>query len=130
MTERDESQPSARTVVLVADDDIHINALISRLLEREGFEVLRVQDGQDAIAQIGERRVDLLVLDLMMPRVDGFGVMNHLEKARPELLKRTVVVTAFPESEAILKFRPVCTILQKPFEMNALLAAIRDCANR
>ena len=129
MSLRHESPPSTRTVVLVADDDIHINALISRLLEREGFEVVRVRDGQDAITQIDERDVDILVLDLMMPRVDGFGVMNHLEKTRPQLLRRTIVVTAFPESETILGFRHVCRILQKPFDMSALLAAIRDCAD-
>lgn len=124
-------EPVAATtmrVVLVADDDVHINTLITRLLRRAGYDVVRVHDGYDAITELGSRHVDLLVLDLMMPRVDGFGVIAHLQRMQPELLKRTIVVTAFPESEALLALKSPCRILRKPFDAGALLEAVRACA--
>lgn len=128
MTSSAEPAASTRRVVLVADDDVHINALITRLLRRAGYDVVRVHDGYDAIAELGSRHVDLLILDLMMPRVDGFGVLAHLQKKRPELLKRTTIVTAFPESEPLTAMKPVCRVLRKPFDTGALLEAVRACA--
>ena len=125
------AEPVAATtmrVVLVADDDIHINTLITRLLRRAGYDVVRVHDGYDAITELDSRHVDLLILDLMMPRVDGFGVIAHLQQMQPELLKRTIVVTAFPESEALLALKSPCRILRKPFDAGELLEAVRGCA--
>ena len=70
--------------VLVADDDPAIQALLARVFTRRGYEVLSASDGADAIQKLEQSSFDLLVLDLMMPRVDGVGVINHLAaRAKP-----------------------------------------------
>jgi DNA-binding response OmpR family regulator len=117
-------------VVLVADDDVHIRTLIDRLLTREGFVVVEVPDGARAIECLSSRPFDLIVLDLMMPRVDGFGVISHLQKSRPELLARTVVVSAVPRTESLVALESVCAVVSKPFDTNVLVAALRKCLGR
>lgn len=117
-----------RTVVLVADDDVNINMLITRLLQHAGYEIIRVADGRQAIAQIAAKHVDVLVLDLMMPFVDGFGVLSHLAQARPDLLRRTIVVTAFPENETLAALRTICAVMAKPFETALLLENVQRCS--
>ena len=119
---------SGRTVVLVADDDVNINMLITRLLRHAGYDIIRVPDGRQAIEQIAANHVDVLVLDLMMPFVDGFGVLRHLAQARPDLLRRTIVVTAFPESETLAALRSIGAVMGKPFDTALLLETVRRCA--
>ncbi len=64
--------------VLVADDDPAIRTLVARIFVRRGYDVACASDGADAIQKLDHDPFDLLVLDLMMPRVDGVGVINHL----------------------------------------------------
>lgn len=123
-----EAAQSGRTVVLVADDDVNINLLIARLLRHAGYDIIRVPDGRQAIAQIAANHVDVLVLDLMMPFVDGFGVLRHLAQARPDLLPRTIVITAFPESETLAALRSIGAVMAKPFNNAHLLETVRMCA--
>lgn len=123
-----EAAQRGRTVVLVADDDVNINLLITRLLRHAGYEIIRVPDGRQAIAQIAANHVDVLVLDLMMPFVDGFGVLRYLAQARPDLLRRTIVVTASPESETLADLRPIVAVMAKPFDVALLLETVQRCA--
>ncbi|HEY0143020.1 MAG TPA: response regulator [Thermoanaerobaculia bacterium] len=119
-----------RARVLIADDDDAIRALVVRLLRRAGFETVEAADGQYAIEQLAEGSFDALVLDLMMPRVDGFGVINHLIEARPAMMEKTVVMTAFPRSAARERLHHLCQIVTKPFEIEELLTVVRDCSSR
>lgn len=65
--------------ILVAEDDAFYANIYKVKLEKEGFEVLVVGDGQKAIDQVKERMPDLLVLDLIMPDVDGFEALERLK---------------------------------------------------
>jgi DNA-binding response OmpR family regulator len=68
--------PAAR--VLVVDDEEDLRALVSRLLRDRGYEVQEAADGEEALARIEAERPQLLVLDLVMPRLDGWGVLARL----------------------------------------------------
>lgn len=70
-------------VVLVADDDPDILALVRFRLEREGYEVLAAADGQSALDLALERTPDLAVLDVMMPRLDGYELTRRLRGHEP-----------------------------------------------
>ena len=77
------STPSARTPearLLVVDDEPNIRELLSASLRYAGFEVATASDGQQALALAGTFRPDLLVLDVMMPGLDGFGVVRRLRQ--------------------------------------------------
>ena len=116
--------------VLIADDEDSIRTLVSRMLRRSGFNTVEAKDGQDAIEQLETGPFDAILLDLMMPRVDGFGVVQHLIETRPRMMEKTVVMTAFPKTAAKERLHHLCSILSKPFEMEELIARVRECARR
>lgn len=122
----DETQPR----VLIADDDQSIRTLVVRMMHRAGFMTVEATDGQDAIEQLDAGRFDALVLDLMMPRVDGFGVVDHLIQTQPTMMEKTVVMTAFPKAAAKERLHHLCSILPKPFDMDELVGLVRQCATR
>jgi chemosensory pili system protein ChpA (sensor histidine kinase/response regulator) len=69
-----EAEAGRPTLVMVVDDSVTVRKVTSRLLERNGMNVLTAKDGVDAIAQLQERKPDIMLLDIEMPRMDGFEV--------------------------------------------------------
>src|SRR5438876_11092596 len=64
--------------ILLVDDEQAIQTLLSYPLQKEGYEVVHASDGREALARFAERPVDLVVLDVMLPRVDGLEVCRRL----------------------------------------------------
>jgi CheY-like chemotaxis protein len=116
--------------VLVADDESSIRMLVSKVLRRAGFDAVEASDGQEAIEHLDGEQYDAIVLDLMMPRVDGFGVVDHLIETNPRMVEKTVVMTAFPKAAAKERLHHLCCILSKPFEVAELVQLVRECAER
>jgi DNA-binding response OmpR family regulator len=114
--------------VLVVDDDESIRILIQRLLSKHGFNVQTASDGGAALDMISKDGYDALVLDLMMPRVDGFTVLRQLIATHPELVAKTVVATAYPKDVAKRQLNEVCRVIIKPFDTTELVEAVRACA--
>jgi CheY-like chemotaxis protein len=117
------------TRILVADDEPSVRALIARVLRRQGHEVDEAVDGQDAIDKLRTDGYDALVLDLMMPRVDGFGVIEHLVEHSPRMVEKTVVTTAFPRTAIGGRLHHVCHVIAKPFELATLVSSVQDCVD-
>ena len=67
---------SARRLVMIVDDSVTVRKVTSRLLERQGYDIVTAKDGVDAIEQLENVRPDLMLLDIEMPRMDGFEVTN------------------------------------------------------
>lgn len=114
--------------ILVVDDDEAIQSLLEVLLLRRGFSVDRAFDGDEALKKLRSHTYDLLLLDLMMPRINGFEVLQELRCVQPEMLKRTVVFTA--ASENTLRYfdeRQVFRLIRKPFDINAIIGALTEC---
>jgi DNA-binding NtrC family response regulator len=117
-----------RKRALVVDDDDPIRTMLANVVGRQDLDVDTARDGAEAIAQIDKDGYSVIVLDLMMPRVDGFGVLEHLGAHHPEKLRRTIIASAVPESEIRKKFAlPVYRIHIKPFDMSRLIDDIRQC---
>ena len=118
--------PSRR--VLIVDDDESIRRMVCRLLTRENFEVDEARDGVEAIEKLDSGDYEVMVLDLMMPRIDGFQVVEYLRKNRPEMLEHTVVATAFDDT-ARSRLDAPCRVVPKPFDIAELMLTVRRCAN-
>ena len=71
------SSADAATILLVDDEDA-VQKLLTYPLEREGFRVMQARDGEEALQRFGTERVDLVVLDVMLPRLDGFDVCRQI----------------------------------------------------
>jgi CheY-like chemotaxis protein len=118
---------SERSAVLVVDDDESIREFIKQVLIRSGFEVVSANDGIAAIEKIAAGAFDAIILDLKMPRLDGFGVLRYLHDSNARMVPRTVVATASPRDAANRELRDICRILVKPFDAGRLIEAIREC---
>jgi DNA-binding NtrC family response regulator len=122
-----ESKPRA----LVVDDDDPIRTMLAKVVERQNLHVDTARDGVEAIERIDEDGYSVIVLDMMMPRIDGFGVLRHMQEHHPEKLKCTIIASAVPESEILKKFDvPVYRIHAKPFDMTRLIEDIQKCTAR
>ena len=117
-----------RRTALVVDDDPSIRTLLARILQRQGYEVAEASDGMEALDRVAADQYDVILLDLMMPRLDGFGVIDHVQEKMPELVSRIIIATAYPQT-AIGQLGSVCRIIQKPFDVQALVTAIDDCVH-
>ncbi len=104
--------------------------MLANVVERQNLEVDTARDGIEAIERIDEKGgYSVIVLDLMMPRVDGFGVLEHLEQHHPEKLRCTIIASAMSESEVVKRLHsPVYRIHAKPFDMGRLIDDIRACS--
>lgn len=118
-----------KPVVLLAEDNDATCTLITALL-RSDFEVEVVHDGADAIERLKVRSYAALLLDLRMPVLDGYGVLEFLHEEQPDLLPRVLIVTASLSANEMERVRryPVGGIIPKPFEVDVLYAAVRHCA--
>jgi len=72
--------PAKKTTILAADDDPQLLRLISRNLQLEGYDVLSASDGQQALELIENNSLDLVLLDVMMPKMDGFTVCSRVRE--------------------------------------------------
>lgn len=114
--------------VLVADDDPSIRQLVGTIVRRERLPVDVASDGAEAIALLEKHTYSVILLDLMMPRVDGFGVIEHLKEHPPARKPVILVVTAYAD-QTFKKVDPaiVAGVLRKPFEVADLGAIVRQC---
>ena len=110
--------------VLLVDDELTIRDALSDLLELEGFEVERAADGAEALEKLRLQCPDLIVLDLMMPRMNGWDL---LDLRRNELLcadAPVIVMSAHRQMKASVQPFNVAAALEKPFDVDDLLRAI------
>jgi len=108
--------------ILVVDDEEDVQVLVCRILRDVGYEVDSASDGGEAIEKIGHRKPDLLVLDLMMPGIDGWGVLEHLRKM-PDA-PPVVVVTARADYSSFARGvrEGASAYVFKPFRFHELVA--------
>jgi len=116
--------------VLVIDDDAAIRHLITTLLRRANANVETAPDGRDALARLKSRPYSVVILDLMMPAVDGFEVLERVSQTMPELLKRIIVLTAVSQNTLgkLTAEAQVWRVIRKPFDIDDLLRSVADCA--
>ncbi|MFZ5724339.1 MAG: Hpt domain-containing protein [Pseudomonadota bacterium] len=122
--------PAVREVplIMVTDDSVTVRKVTGRFLERQGFEVVTAKDGMDAVAQLADVKPDLMLLDIEMPRMDGFEVASHCRHdSRLQDLPIIMITSRTGEKhrERAMEIG-VNAYLGKPFQENELLAKINE----
>lgn len=118
----------AKPRALIVDDDEPIRVMLAAIVRQSGFAVETARDGQEAIERLKKGTFQVILLDLMMPRVNGYDVLQHIRTHHPDLLARTIVATAVPERELQRDLTiPVFKVHMKPFDVPQLMADIRSC---
>ena len=117
---------SGPRLILVADDDEDILALVKAVLERSGHEVVAVADGAEALATVRTRKPDLAVLDITMPQVDGLEVLRRL-RADAETAALPVVLLSAQAQEADIErgfVTGASAYIKKPFSPRELVTRV------
>jgi len=113
--------------IVIAEDEQHIARLVMFKLEREGFEVIWAKDGGEAVSCVREQQPDLVLLDIMMPVMDGYDVLKTLKG--DEKLKDipVIMLTAKGQEQDVLKGFDLGTedYIVKPFRPAELAARIK-----
>ncbi|NTV63560.1 MAG: ammonium transporter, partial [Oscillochloris sp.] len=92
--------PESDSSILVVEDDPSTREMLRRILEREGWQVVEADNGESALGRVAERRPDLILLDLMMPKMDGFEVISALRSTAIWRTIPIIVLTAMDLSQA------------------------------
>jgi DNA-binding response OmpR family regulator len=114
--------------VLVVEDDLAIRRLVKMVLDRERYRVEVASDGAEAVLKLGLADYDVIILDLMMPNLDGFAFMDSLSEGDPQRLKKIIVTSA--ASALVIQKRmqgAPFDLLPKPFDIDDLVARVRAC---
>ena len=103
--------------IMVVDDEPGIRNLLSDALAGEGFMVTLAKDGQDSLKQMRNRRFDLLITDINMPRLDGIGLLRKMKRAGRK--EKVIIMTGEPLDHLSIEkeIPPVLTQLKKPFQI-------------
>ena len=116
-----------RATILVVDDDPFVRELLVKLLAREGHKVLEAEDGSKALDHLDRENVDLALLDVMMPVMDGFETCRRIREDRKDLVLPVVFVTALEDrnSRVLGKAAGADDFLTKPIDPIELFARVR-----
>lgn len=118
-------------LVLIVDDEAMARTLLRLMLVRDGFEVVEAEDGPEALARVKELRPDLILLDVMMPGMDGIAVCKALRGDRDTAELPVILLSAKADFESVDRgLRAGATkYLTKPLSSEKLLRYVHDAVN-
>ena len=110
--------------VLVADDDPELGKIVQDELRACGYHVHVVENGEAAISHLQQHEFDLVVLDISMPKVDGFGVLKFIRKEKPAV--KVIILTAYADLRHLVMSKEggADEFLTKPYDIETLRLAI------
>jgi adenylate cyclase len=115
--------------VLIVEDDPAVRCLLAAIARRDWLSAIAVEDGEAALRELRLRRFDAVMLDLLLPRRNGFEILHHMRCLDPTMLQRTIVLTG--ASDATLRvcadLELVRCVLRKPVDIEHITAELRAC---
>jgi len=116
--------------ILVVDDEESMREFLSIMLHREGYRVDAVQDGSQAVERLKQKTYDLVITDIQMPRLDGFGVLAHVLERSPETV--VIMITAFSTTEQAVEAMKLGAYdyITKPFRNDEIRLIVKNALER
>jgi two-component system response regulator PilR (NtrC family) len=117
------------TKILFADDDLLLGTILSKELRSFGYDVHFVLDGEEAISQLRHRKYDLAILDIRMPKVDGYGVLKFIKQEQPKV--KVIMLTAYADlmHSVMSKEGGADEFMTKPYSLEDLRFTIHNLVN-
>ncbi len=116
-----------RHKALIVEDDAETRRVLKKLVESQGCLVEEARDGLRAIELLDENEYAVILLDIVLPKVSGTTVMEHLALTKPGALERVIVVTGLNVDDIRKLFPTVCYALSKPVIPKRLVDSIHKC---
>lgn len=110
--------------ILVVDDERSIRESLSKILRAENYEVVLAENGQEAIEKHGAERIDLLILDLNMPVINGWATLDWLAAVNP--LLPVIIITGRSNQRALAETAGADILMEKPLDVPLLLQTVRE----
>ncbi len=116
--------------ILLLEDDIDLNETVAEYLEENGFEVISVYEGEEALEKIYETSFDLLLLDVKVPGIDGFSLLKEIRKAGNDT--PAIYITSLNSvNDLSIGYESGCDdYIRKPFELKELLLRVQSIIKR
>jgi DNA-binding response OmpR family regulator len=129
---RDQSARAQRATILVADDEQDIRELVAYRLSRSGYTIIEARDGEEAFQLAADQSPDMAVLDVMMPRLNGFDLTERLRLTpATERLPILLMSASVQEADISRGFAAGADgYLTKPFTPDQLLTRVQDVLSR
>ncbi|MBN1621394.1 MAG: response regulator [Endomicrobiales bacterium] len=115
--------------VLIVDDEKDVLIILTDALSKEGYEIITASDGMEALEKVSSEKPDVILLDIMMPKLDGHSVNLKLKENPKTANIPVIVITAYGHLKKLLEVReelPVSGYLEKPFPIVRLKEKIRE----
>lgn len=117
--------------ILYAEDEPNISSALQEVMSQAGYEVLVCDNGRSVLSALENFKPDLLVLDLMMPGMDGLDIVRQLNADPAKAATPIIVTTALAHAKRTMdEFQQVRHFLVKPFSATTLLQAIKDALKK
>lgn len=116
--------------ILIVDDDESVCDILEQFLNREGYQTASVNKGEDAIKMLSRNQYDIILLDLVMPGMDGYGVMDYIKRKGLETV--VIVITGHASTQSVVESlrKGVYDFLDKPFDFEKLSTIIGNALSR
>jgi len=115
--------------ILIVDDERDIVVILKLALEKEGYDVIEAYDGLEALEKVAQNKPDIILLDIMMPKMDGHSVNLKLKENKETAGIPVIVITGRGQLKELIQSRQEISIvayLEKPFTVSMLLVKIRE----
>lgn len=121
--------PGKKIAILIVDDEKSIRELLAKIAEREGFEVDTARDGEQALEMLARKDYLIAVVDLMMPRVSGYELVQKISTLKPR--PTVIVATALTNGDVkSLDDSMVRRVIRKPFDIHAVAEALIETVHQ
>jgi len=110
--------------ILTIDDEPDVRAMLKARLESKSYEVIAAADGEEGLEKVEYERPDLIILDVMMPRMDGYTFIREMRNRYPDLKIPIIVLTAKDKLKDLFEIEGIGDYLTKPYDAQELLQKI------
>ena len=117
------SKPSSKKKIMIVDDDPDIRMTVKTIMEKEGYDVVEAVDGDDCLEKLKTNKVDIVLLDIMMPGSPVSEVVKRIEGTK--IIFVSVVRTSEAEKEGLMGKKNIVDFIHKPFNIEQLIASVK-----
>ena len=111
--------------ILIVDDDLELSDGLRIMLERQGYRVMQARNGQEGKSMIYQHRPDLVILDMMMPKMGGYPVLEHFRGKTDAPPMVMITANEGSRHKAYAEYLGVVEYIRKPFAMEKLMEAVQ-----
>ena len=115
--------------ILVVDDDASVRELLKNRLLANGYEVVMMDNGLDAISMMKNWRPDLIIMDVYMPSIDGLSLFQEIQSDEELKDIPILVISGVKSMRDIFQPSRIARFMTKPFDPKALLATVKECVS-